>query len=67
MGKRRTKSERISQNAELIECLWLVKNNVPFDVAFSLPPQERFGWAVILAQFEGSDFDFAADKWKPRK
>jgi hypothetical protein len=67
MAKRRVKSEHLADNGELIECLWLVRNNVPFDVAFSLRDHERFAWCVIFARFEGSDFDFATDKWKQRK
>ena len=64
---RRNEAERLANDGELTECLWLVRNNVPFDVAFSLDPETRFAYAVILARFEGSDYDFATNKWKPRK
>ena len=43
---------------EINEILWLVKHGVPFDVAFSLPPEERFAFAVIFGRFEGGKFDF---------
>jgi hypothetical protein len=39
---------------------------VPFDVAFSLPPDERLGWVVALGQLDGGVFDFAAMAWKDR-
>jgi hypothetical protein len=30
---------------------------VPFDVAFSLDPITRSGWSIIMAEFEGMEFD----------
>ena len=31
-----------------MDCLYLVRNGVPFDVAFSLPADERLAWVVAL-------------------
>jgi len=39
---------------------------VPFDVAFSLPPEDRLAWVVALGQLDGGEFDFAALRWKDR-
>jgi hypothetical protein len=38
--------------------LWLVWHGVPFDVAFSLPREDRFAYSVIFGRFEGGKFDF---------
>jgi hypothetical protein len=51
----------------LVERLWLVKNNVDFDVAFSLPPLEVAAWAIIFGQFEGGVFDFSSMRWQKSK
>jgi len=40
---------------------------VPFDVAFSLAPDERFVWVVALARLDGTEFDFATMTWKDRR
>jgi hypothetical protein len=41
------------------ECLWLVKNGVPFDVAFGLDETTRTGWAIIFSeQSSGKDFNW---------
>jgi hypothetical protein len=37
---------------------------VPFDVAFSLSPDERLAWVVALAELDGHEFDFATMSWK---
>jgi hypothetical protein len=37
---------------------------VPFDVAFSLPEDERLAFAVALGTLEGRVFDWSALRWK---
>ena len=44
-----------------------MKNGVPFDVAFSLPPDERLAFVVVLGRLDGGEFDFVAMRWKERK
>lgn len=39
---------------------------MPFDVAFSLPPDERLAWVVALGTLDGREFDFTANTWKER-
>jgi hypothetical protein len=36
-------------------------------VAFSISPEERLAWTIIIGRFEGQDFDFNAGRWKERK
>jgi hypothetical protein len=48
----------------LIDCLFLVKNGVPFNVAFSLEPDERMAYVVILAEMRGETFDWDASRWE---
>jgi hypothetical protein len=52
-------SKALITDPELNECLYLVSKGVPFDVAFSLPAEDRFVWAVIFGRFDGGKFDFS--------
>lgn len=47
-----------------MDCLYLVRNGVPFDVAFCLPADERLAWVVAMGRFEGLEFDWATRRWK---
>jgi hypothetical protein len=47
-----------------VDCLYLVKNGVPFDVAFSLPDDERVAWVVIMGRFSGLTYDWASRSWE---
>jgi len=47
----------------LVECLYLAKNGVPFDVACSLTRNERLAWVVALGALEGRQFDWQAIQW----
>ena len=49
-----------------MQCLWLVKNGVPFDVAFSVDEDTLKGWTVLFGKFEGGEFDWDADRWRER-
>jgi hypothetical protein len=49
-----------------VDCLFLVRNGVPFDVAFSLPPEDRLAWVVAIGTLDGNVFDFATMRWKDR-
>lgn len=39
---------------------------MPFDVAFSLPLDERIAWIVVLGTLDGHMFDWQALSWKDR-
>jgi hypothetical protein len=39
---------------------------VPFDVAFSLPAEDRLAWVVALGTLDGRVFDFTALRWQER-
>lgn len=58
------RSKKLTEHPELIESLWLVKNGVPYDVAFSLSAPERFAYVVIFGGFEGNDFCWNELRWK---
>jgi hypothetical protein len=49
-----------------VDSLYLCRNGVPFDVAFSLTPDERLAWVVALGELDGHEFDFATMGWKVR-
>jgi len=36
---------------------------VPFDVAFSLPPEDRLAWIAALGRLDGREFDFTRMEW----
>ncbi len=44
----------------------LVKNGVPFDVAFALDPDEMLAYTVIFGEFEGGNFDWDELRWRER-
>jgi len=39
------------------ECLWLVHNGVPFDVAFNLDEVNRRWMSIRFSTFHGAKFD----------
>ena len=57
----------MSRHPDLIDCLFLVRNGVPFDVAFSLPPDDRLAWVVALGTIDGREFDWQNLRWKERR
>jgi hypothetical protein len=48
----------------LIDCLYLVRNGVPFDVAFTLSEADRLAYVVALGTLDGRVFDWQAMCWK---
>jgi hypothetical protein len=52
------------EDAELANRLYLVKNNVPFDVAMSLEEHETMAYAIVFGTFDGGEWDWAAMRWK---
>lgn len=47
-----------------MDSLYLVRNGVPFDVAFSLTGRERLAWVVIMGTIDGRVFDWSIEKWR---
>ena len=54
----------LSEDPDLIDCLFLVKNGVPFDVAFSLDAVERLAWVVIMGELIGLSFNWESRTWE---
>lgn len=50
-----------------MEALWLVHNNVPFDLAFQLDPITRAAFAIVFSTFQGAEFDWDRMRFKPRE
>ncbi len=46
---------------------YLVKNNVPFDVAMSFDTANLLAWNVILNELDGASFDWEILKWRKLK
>ena len=46
--------------------LYLVRNGVPFDVAFSLPPDERMAFVVAFGTLDGRVFNWQSLRWNSR-
>ena len=57
----------LTGQADLVDCLYLVRNGIPFDVAFSLPPADRLAWVVVLGELEGHSWDHEAGSWQPQR
>jgi hypothetical protein len=39
---------------------------VPFDIAFSLPAEDRLAWIIALGRLDGGEFDFTRMEWSKR-
>ncbi|WP_158554648.1 hypothetical protein [Methylovirgula sp. 4M-Z18] len=46
---------------------YLVKNNVPFDVAMSFSDADLLAWNVILHELDGASFDWETMRWRKRE
>lgn len=44
-----------------------MSKNVPYDVAMSIPDEECLAYMVIMAGFDGGEFDWDRMRWKERK
>ena len=53
----------MAESADLVDGLYLVRNSVPFDVAFSLDQDERRAWIVALGTLDGRTYDWEAMRW----
>jgi hypothetical protein len=49
------------------ECLWLVHNGVPFDVAFSLDDAKRMWMAIKFSEFGGRKFNLETMEFEEEK
>lgn len=47
--------------------MWLIRNGVDEELAWSLSRPERLARAVVFAEFEGAEYDWRAMKFKERK
>jgi hypothetical protein len=59
-----SQAEILSQDPDVFDCLFLVKNGIPFDVAFSLDSDMRLAWVVIFGQLNGLKFDWNTRSWE---
>ena len=48
----------------MIDCLYLVKCGVPFDIAFSLSDTERLAFVVVMGTLDGNVFDWDELRWE---
>jgi len=48
----------MSQAVPVRESLWLVKNGIPFDVAFGVDDITRTAWCIAFSEMEGHRFDW---------
>lgn len=46
------------------ECLWLVKNGIPFDLAFQLDEVTRIGWCIVFSEMEGATFNWQSMRFE---
>lgn len=63
-GGGRAALEALSRHPDLVDPLELVRNGVPFDVAFSLPPDERLVWVVVFGELAGRRWDWGTMAWR---
>jgi hypothetical protein len=48
-------------------CLWLVKNGVPYDVAFDLDADDLLAHTIVMGEFEGSKWSWDDMAWEKRQ
>ena len=53
----------MAESADLVDGLYLVRNGIPFDVAFSLDQGERTAWIVAIGTLDGKQWDWRAGQW----
>jgi hypothetical protein len=56
-------ARRIAGDGYTKNVLALIKNGIPFDVAFNLEWPEIIGWLVIFGEIEGQKFNWSTMKW----
>ncbi len=49
------------------ECLWLVKNGIPFDVAFRLDENTRTAWSIVFSEQSGATFNWDTMRFEEPK
>ena len=54
----------LTKSADLVDSLYLIRNGVPFDVAFSLEQAERTAWIVVMGELDGREWDWGAMQWR---
>ena len=47
-----------------MESLWLVKNGVPFDLAFALDEITRSAYCIVFGRFDGGAFNWDSFSWE---
>ena len=52
-----------TQTAELRDGLFLVRNGVLFDVAFSLERAEQRAWVIVFGELAGRRWDYEGGHW----
>lgn len=60
----RDKVQALVENGELCNRLYLVKNNVPFDVAMSLEEHEAMAYAIVFGTLDGGRWNWSAMRWE---
>lgn len=49
---------------KLRDALFLVRNGVPFDIAFSLDDFDRKVWVIAIGELEGWVWDYGRNCWE---
>lgn len=62
----KSNAQLLAETPGLADCLFLVMHGIPFDVAFSLDEDQRLAWVVIIGEFHGGKFDWAARMWREK-
>lgn len=63
-GSRQGRAKKLATAAPIREALWLIRNNVPLDVAFQLDDVTRSAWCIVFSEMDGHQFDWNAMRFK---
>ena len=58
-------AETLSKSGELVDSPFLVRNGIPFDVAFSLDSDMRLAFCIILGELGGRGCNWDKMAWEP--
>ena len=54
---------KLARHPVLIDCLYLVKHGVPYEIAFSLPSDERMAYVIAFGTLAGHTFNWSTFGW----
>ncbi len=55
------------RNPDFRDRCYILKNGVPFNVAFGIDDTLRLAFAITFGELDGGEFDFTSMSWREKK